>query len=299
MKSEFRNMCFFCSKPIEGKKSMEHIIPNSLLGKLGIKEETITGERKTQYSRIKVPSHPACNNEFGSMYEDRVLELLEDPGSLYELLTAEESSMPITYQSESSASSIITTWLSKIFYGLFYDDFLKTKNESWREVCESIIDSQNFKYVRSSYANGHGFQLPSSLYVFKTSSEATDLITMVDPASILFKIKNLTFILCICDGFLTKNYLFGQALDRLRVWIREEELSNANFPSHKLAFGEILALRSCIPKMPKFIFSEDRVTNVSTFTLAVDPAKQYQIDEDSLSEARSEIFGLFNINLAS
>jgi hypothetical protein len=299
MKSEFKNMCFFCSKPIEGKKSMEHIIPNSLLGKLGIKEETVTGERKTQYSRIKVPSHQACNNEFGSMYEDRVLELLEDPDRLYELLTTEESSLPLTYQPDKSANSIITTWLSKIFYGLFYDDFLKTNNESWRDICESIIDSQNFKFVRSSYANGHGFQLPSSLYVFKTKNDATDLITMVDPSSILFKIKNLTFILCICDGFLTKNYLFGKTLERLRGWVKEEELNNANFPSHKLAFGEILALRICIPKTPKFISSADQITNMSTCTMAADPAKQYQIDDESLSQARSEIFTLFNINLAS
>lgn len=278
---------------------MEHIIPNSLLRKLGIKEETVTGERRTQYSRIKVPSHQACNNEFGSMYEDQVLDLLEDPENLYESLTAEENSFPTTYQPDNSAISIITTWLSKIFYGLFYDDLLKTNDESWREICESIISSQNFEFVRSSYANGHGFQLPSSLYVFKTNNGATDLMTMANPSSILFKIKNLTFILCICDGFLTKNYLFGESLERLRNWVTEEDLNNANFPSHKLAFGEILALRTCIPKTPKFISSENQITNMSTFTMAANPAKQYQIDNESLSQARLEIFTLLNINLAS
>lgn len=278
---------------------MEHIIPNSLLGKLGIKEETVTGERKTQYSRIKVPSHKICNNEFGSAYEDRVLELLEDPDNLYDLLISEENSLPTTYQPDNSANSIITTWLSKIFYGLFYDDLLKTNNEPWREICESIISSQNFEFVRSSYANGYGFQLPSSLYVFKTNNSATDLMTMASPSTILFKIKNLTFILCICDGFLTKNYLFGENLGRLRSWIKEEELNNANFPSHKLAFGEILALRTCIPKSPIFISSENQITNMSTFTMAANPAKQYQIDDDSLSQARSEIFTSLNINLAS
>jgi hypothetical protein len=118
-------------------------------------------------------------------------------------------------------------------------------------------------------------------------------------AAALFKIKNLTFILCICDGFLTKNYLFGESLERLRNWVTEEDLNNANFPSHKLAFGEILALRACIPKTPKFISSENQITNMSTFTMAANPAEQYQIDNESLSQARLEIFTLFNINLAS
>jgi hypothetical protein len=54
---ELNRCCFFCSEIIKGKKSREHIIPNSLLGRLGMKEETVTGERETQYSRIKVPSH--------------------------------------------------------------------------------------------------------------------------------------------------------------------------------------------------------------------------------------------------
>jgi hypothetical protein len=35
---DLRRKCFFCSEEIEGKNSKEHIIPNSLLGKLGIKE---------------------------------------------------------------------------------------------------------------------------------------------------------------------------------------------------------------------------------------------------------------------
>jgi hypothetical protein len=299
VENELNKQCFFCSKNIEGKKSMEHIIPNSLLGKLGIKEETVSGDRKTQYSRIKVPSHQACNNEFGSMYEEKVLGLLDDPDNLYELLIAEEALSPITYQPDESPTSIITTWLSKIFYGLFYDDLLKTNNDSWREICSTLIHGDNFKFVRSSYANGQGFQLPSSLYVFKTNNDTTDLITMAAPSSILFKIKNLTFILCICDGFLTKNYLSGSTLDRLRNWIKHEDLNNVNFPSHKLAFGEILALLNCIPKTPKFAYSENQITNMSAFTMTANPAKQYQIDSVRLREARSEIFNLLKINLSS
>ncbi len=198
---------FFCGEKIEGKKTLEHIIPNSLLGKLGIKEETVTGQRQVQYSRVKVPVHSACNSEFGSQYENRILELLDDVDSLYETLKSEESSMPMMYMPGESITEIMTTWLSKIFYGLFYYDLITSKDEEWKEVCSSLLGGQNFNYVRSSYKYGHGFQLPSSLYVFKTKNSEADLNTIVDPSSILIKIGSLTMILCLCDGFLTKNYL--------------------------------------------------------------------------------------------
>ena len=69
---DMSNTCFFCSKKIDGKKSKEHIISNSLLDMLGIKEETITGkEGEFQYSWLirfvlchRFRSH--CASDFGS-----------------------------------------------------------------------------------------------------------------------------------------------------------------------------------------------------------------------------------------
>ncbi|TOK90400.1 hypothetical protein CGI09_29465, partial [Vibrio parahaemolyticus] len=69
----------------------------------------------------------------------------------------------------------------------------------WKDVCSSIIQSDNFKFVQSSYKQGYGFQLPSSLYVFKTKNTETDLVTIVEPSTLLLKIGSLTFVLCICD----------------------------------------------------------------------------------------------------
>ena len=289
--------CFFCSEVIEGKKSMEHVVPNTLLGRLGIKEETVTGERETQYSRIKVPSHTSCNNEFGSLYEDRILELLEDTDTLYERLREEENSLPMMYQADESITAVITTWLSKIFYGLFYDDYLKTKDESWKAICSSLLESDNFNFVRNSYANGHGFQLPSSLYMFKTNNKQTDLVTIVEPSSILLKVNSITLILCVCDGYLTKNYLLGDSLEILRDHVSKEDINNIEFPSHKLAFAEILALRTCIPKTPKFVYSENQIINMSLSTMAANPDELYKIDTECLNEARAEVLSGFNIRI--
>jgi hypothetical protein len=294
---DLRKVCFFCSKVIDGKKTKEHIIPNRLLGKLGIKEQTITCERITQYSRIKVPSHASCNNGFGSQYEERVLELLDDTDALYEALKAEEHSIPMVYSPEESPTAIITTWLSKIYYGFFYYDYLTTHDETWREICSSVINSHNFNYVRSSYENGHGFQLPSSLYVFKTENTQPDLVTIADPCSILIKINSLTIILCICDGYLTKNYLSGVTLYKLRDSVTLEDKNNIHFPSHKLALGEILALRVCIPKTPKFAASDKQIINMSMSTLAANPDELYRIDPANLNNAREEIFGKLKIEV--
>lgn len=67
-------MCFFCSEPILEKKTKEHIISNTLLGKLGIKEDTLNNDKTLQYSRIKVPAHKKCNDTFGSRYEKKLLD---------------------------------------------------------------------------------------------------------------------------------------------------------------------------------------------------------------------------------
>lgn len=294
---DLRRTCFFCNKIIEEKKTLEHIIPNSLLAKLGIKEVTISGQKETEYSRIKVPSHAICNSEFGSQYENRILELLEDLDSLYETIKSEEAGIAMMYGPDESVTAIVTTWLSKIYYGLFYYDLISAQDDEWKKVCEFIVTGLNFNYVRSSYENGHGFQLPSSLYVFRTNNSQTDLVTLVDPSSILFKIGSLTLILCICDGYLTKNYLNGEALNRLRDWIKREDENNVGFPSHKLALGEIAALRNCIPKTPKFISGNNQIINMSLSTMVANPDEHYAIDDDLLNHARMEIFRDFNIEL--
>jgi hypothetical protein len=287
--TDLRRTCFFCAKEIEEKKTLEHIIPDALLGKMGIKEVEVTGNRVTQYSRIKVPAHSRCNSGFGSKYEDRVLALLEDSDALYKAICDEELSIPMMYGPDESITSIITTWLSKIYYGFFYDDFLKTDSEDWKEICSHMINSPNFDLVRKSYENGHGFQLPSSLFVFKTNNDKFDLVTMVDPSTILIKIGTLTLVLCVCDGYLTKNYLNSDSLGGLREWVGKEDLINRDFPSHKLALAEIVALRTCIPKTPKFSYSNHQIVNMSLSTMVSNPDEVYKIDTEQLKETRREL----------
>ncbi len=285
-----RNSCFFCSQPIVEKKTQEHIIPNSLLGKLGIKEQTVVGRSSFQYSRVKVPAHGTCNSSFGSFYEREIIKLLEDTDKLYDDLKIEENRVSLQYSPSDLITMLVSTWLSKIYYGLFYNDFLKIDDYEIKETAKSIIDTDNFRIIQNAYKDGVGFCLPSSLYVFKSNQDFFDLQTIIYPQTILMKVNTLIMILCIEDGFLTKKYLGRETLSEFRKKLEVEESNNDRFPLHLFALSEILALRLCIPKTPSFIYSDKQIANMSFFTLVQNPNEFYKVDGKHVTEKRNEIF---------
>lgn len=287
---KMRASCFFCSKLINEKKSLEHIIPDSLLGKLGLKEQLVDGVSSFQYSRVKVPAHKTCNNEFGSTYENKLLNLFSNTDKLFEELKSEENELPSEYQPNNSPTILISTWLSKVYYGLYYHDFLKVDNNEFREKTRNIIDADNFKMIQSAYKDGVGFCLPSSLFVFKSKNDFFDLQTFIYPQTILMKINTLIMILCIEDGFLTKKYLNSEILNSFREKLEAEEINN-NFPLHLYALSEIMALRISIPKSPSFIYSDKKIANMSFFTLAQNPNEYYKVDGKEVAEIRNKILG--------
>ncbi|WP_397362270.1 hypothetical protein [Olleya sp. R77988] len=297
--NDIKKICYFCSKPIEDKKTLEHIIPNSLLGKLGIKEDELKGEGAFQYSRIKVPAHSSCNSGFGSEYENRIIELLDSPKQLYEDLKAEERGMLMQYGPDKSLTMLISTWLSKIYYGLFYNDYLKLEESEYTKIAKSIIESSNFKMIQEAYQDGVGFCIPSSLYVFTSENESFDLRTMIYPQTILMKVKSLTMILCIGDGFLTKNYLNNGILEDYRKFLSKEEKKESRFPVHLYGLAEIIALRMHIPKEPSYLYSkkEKEIFNMSLTTGVNNPEEYYKVDETSIMKKRVEILKEWNVKI--
>ena len=292
-----RRTCFFCSEIIEDKKTQEHIIPDSLLGKLGIKEETVTGKGVFQYSRLKVPAHKNCNSNFGSEYENEILKLLDEPEELFNTLKNEEYGTSIIYSPDNSATSLISTWLSKIYYGLFYNDYLKINDLENKETAEKIINTDNFRMIQNAYKDGVGFCLPSSLYVFESEKDFFDLKTFVYPKIIMIKIKKLVFILTIEDGFLMKNYLNGELISDFRESLLSEEQKNDEFPLHLYALAEIMALRMSISKTPSFVYSQKEIMNMSLSTMVKNPEEYYKVDEELIAETRNEILESFNVKI--
>lgn len=285
-----KRACFFCAQPLNGKKSLEHIIPDSLLGRLGLKEQYLGGLADIQYSRIKVPAHPKCNNEFGSAYEHRVLKLLGDTSRLFSDLIDDDQGVMIEYSQNQSPTMIVSTWLAKVYYGLFYNNLLKAEEHQDRTGYAQIVGSPNFETVQNAYRNGTGFCLPSSLYVLESRNTFFDLRTMIFPRSILVKVDRLTMILCLEDGFLTKHYLGGDLLAELRTKLGKHEANHPDFPIHLFAFAEIQALRSCIPKSPSFLYTDEQVWNTSKLTFAADPVSRYAVDSNEVRALREAIF---------
>lgn len=282
--------CFFCNELIRSKKSLEHIIPDSLLGKLNIKEERVKGIGDFQYSRVKVPAHKTCNSEFGSRYEDLILKLLEKPDELYEELLKEmPTSVTFNNYPDGSKSSLISTWLSKIYYGLFYNNYLKVSDHPKTKISGEIINSFNFQLVRQGYKLNLGFNTPSSLYVFKTSTQDFNLITVIHPSSIMIKIGEIVFILLIADGLLCYNYLNKLNLENLRGWLKENKELNPDFPEELFAFKEVLALRASIRKEPNFVVTNNMIVNMSFSTYVKDPDEYYKINDEELESNRAEI----------
>jgi hypothetical protein len=195
----------------------------------------------------------------------------------------------LSYSPAIDDESVITTWMSKIYYGLFYNDYVKLEDSEWRQICESLLSRQNFKMIQNAYARNYGFSLPSSLFVFKSTDTVFDVKTFVDPMVIMIKIKTLIFVLCIEDGFLTKTYLNNSLLNDFKSRLYKEQKCNPDFPIHLYVLAEILALRINIPKTPKFVISNGRILNTSFMTLASNPETLYAINEDELNISRTEI----------
>lgn len=295
MKSEYFKNCFFCNKEITEKKTLEHIIPDSLLGKLKIKEKTLTSEFTIQYSRIKVPAHSNCNSNFGSEFENKIIKLLEKPNYLYEAINS-DNQLDWIYSYSEAPTSLIITWLSKIYYGLFYSDFLKTKNEEWRKICFKIISNENFKLTQKAYQIKSGFNLPSSLYAFKTTKKDFNLRTLIYPSSILISINGLILILSIADGFLCKNYLNSSNLLNLKNFLNMNDNIDT-FPTDLFALAEISALRLNIPKNPNFIYTDNEIINLSLSTMVNNPKEFYKVNADNIENDRNKILKNFGIKI--
>lgn len=297
--SKLRSTCFFCSKTISGKKSQEHIIPDSLLGRFDLKEERLIGKGDFLYSRVKVPAHEHCNKTFGSRYENKALELLNDPEKLYYDIVSEEDSISWEYGPWYDSVSIISTWMSKLYYGVFYNDLLKVDDQAYKRNCYDLIKCQNFELIQKSYKHGYGFCLPSSLFAFMSQYEDFDFRTYLNPNVVLLKIGKLSLLLCIADGHLTKSYLDSQALTSLRKHILKMEKRNSKFPSHIYFFGEVVAHRLAIPRSPKIISVEDTIVNLSLSSSVNNPYEYYKINNRKLDEIRVDLLQRLGFSIDS
>lgn len=294
-----KETCFFCSEVIVDKPTKEHIISNTLLGKLGIKEDSLNNKKTLQYSRLKVPAHATCNNTFGSQYEERIINLLDNPDRLFNNLSSRDMGVNIFHEPSSADELIISTWLTKIYYGLFYNDALKETDNEKKELARETVDEYNFKFMQSAYKDGLGFCLPSSLFIFKSNKDFFDLRTYIYPRMIMIKIKKLIFILVIGDGYLTQSYVSNEDLINYNKKILDNENADERYPLHLDALSQVMALRLLIPKSPSFIFTDGKIINTSMNTMVNNPSEFYKVDNTKLEKLKNEILRGLGVEVLS
>lgn len=287
-------ICFFCGKLILEKISKEHVVPEFLLNEAKIKIDKITtsGYSK-EYSRIKVPSHLICNTGFGSRYENAIKDFLKKPTQLFKEIESQELVGNIQYGPSDGLATVFATWLSKIYYGLFYYDFLYG-SEELKQRASSIVNDYNFSLIQDSYKKGHGFCLPSSLFAMKTFDKSFDLRTLIVPSAILLKIRNFAYVLLVGDGNLVTNYIDRKSLNQYKKDLYQEEQKNfklkKRFPSYLEFFSELLAVRMLIPKTPRFLASSNEIVNLSFSTMSRNPQKRYAIKKKEVGTLKKILF---------
>lgn len=218
-----RPNCFFCNQKIEKKTTKEHIIPDFLLNEMGIKENKIGGHNPKIYSRIKVQAHKECNDTFGSRYESHIKELLKNKFALSSKINSSEIQRGHITSPREDPSSIIKTWLTKIYYGFYYYDSVHGPNEEYKHTCKQIITAHNFKMMQAAYKINKGFQLPSSLFSFYVKNSDFDFKTFIHPQVIMLKIQRLLLIQCIGDMNFTRAAIGSNNLNGLQKHIELEE----------------------------------------------------------------------------
>src|SRR3979409_15634 len=78
------NRCFYCNKLLKSNHSKEHVFPQWLQDRFGIRDKTITliNGTRIQYAKLTVPCCKPCNNVHLSKLENRVkTTLFERPFS--------------------------------------------------------------------------------------------------------------------------------------------------------------------------------------------------------------------------
>jgi len=285
-------VCFLCGLNIDGKSHDEHIFPDSFLNQHSLKNEKVTlsdGESIT-YSRIKVDAHQRCNNEFGSRYESRILNLLSSVTTHSDVLEKMHLSAEIMHIPSSEPVKLLTTWFCKIFYGMNWFDSHR-KNHKYPEYQNLLRSNQlsdaNLKLLQKAYQLGKGFNLPSSIYYLKLDSPVQlpfDQGFMQHPPIIWMKTQEHFFMIAIADGQLAYNYIDEDLIGQMK----EQFIRGGKHPLFFLIpLSHLIAVARNLPKSPSFVIGQDSIINMSLTTLST---KQFNIDSDQVNRDANRIY---------
>jgi len=278
-----RGICFFCGEHINQNATKEHIFPQNLLKRFSLKEENFSGQNFNliQYSRCKVNAHRECNNECGSVYEQKILKIIEsfinERERIKEFHLSPDDLLPYNenasiYRPSEDDRAILSTWLIKLYYGIIWYEAMQPGPSFFL----SKLQEPSFKLMQKSYQHGYGFNMPSSVYCLECNSEVPfDWGMMVAWDIFWIKIGKLLFMININDGNL---------LDLETEFLCKQPWNAAHHP-----FGFIYPLSEFVTASrlikerhpPKYILddSNEWLANESLLTLSKLSEKRKRFEE--------------------
>ena len=280
--------CFFCGEEISERTHNEHVFPNAFLRKWNLKEKTFTlfSGDTCLYSRLKVDSHQNCNNESGSRYEEKVLEILNELDSNQasfenQFYLEKPSTSNLICKPSDDIRALLSTWFIKLFYGPIWFE-ARLRNYNNREIQSELFNmlkNESFKLLQKSYKIRKGFNLPSSIYYLRLNStpeSSFDYGSTFDPLIFWIRLQNDFFMIAIGDGELARNYI---SLDKIKEDC-EKDRENPLFFLKPLSY--FIAVRTHIPRSPSFVINhEGWIMNMSQMTGST---KTFGIDCETVKE---------------
>lgn len=283
--------CFFCGGEISGKRSREHIFGDGFLGYISLKEGKLTSSQPhpTSYSKLKVASHKACNNQEGSWFESYVLSIIRTmDGNLDHLAGVHTSTGDCINEALRQA---FAQWLAKLYFGLIYweaglKNHVDPAHQRW--LCE-VLDSPQFAYLRRCYTDNLGFRLPSSLFHFRVPDPPSptfrfDFGNGLPHGLIYIRFRNHLLISALGDGNLVREWFTDAHVKQCQAQIIEQSGSDPIAYLHAVA--HIWAVREWLPVQPLIEFHEGGIEDRSRQSLVQRPS----IDGEAVNTRAREIF---------
>lgn len=285
-------ICFLCGEEIIGKSTREHIIGDSFLKKLNLKNKKYTFNRarsQREYSRLKLPAHgKPCNNELGSRFEEYIISLLETFDDNFDLLRNLHN--PKGDATLLAVKEALTQWLAKIYVGLVYweSEFGGHKDKSYQNQLSSQLNLSLLSQLQTCFRNEWTFNVPSSLYYFRTPPMDSgrmdfDFATGLPLGLIYLKFHNHLLVACIADGYLTEEWFTNhQYLEAQRVL----DIHPKDCLSYLHPMAHIWSVRENLPVAPKLTYTEEGIVDSSREGFLDKPP----ICEKSVNKRAAEIY---------
>lgn len=260
--------CFLCGHEIHGKRSREHIFGNKFLERFVLKEQRVNFAENgaTEYSRIRVPSHPECNSGHGSKFEDAILDVIDNIEHNLDVMRDLHSPRPKSLTV--AIRERLSMWLCKLYHGLSYWEYHRTEHPDteYQALVGEALETDLFRYMQGCFARDYAFYCPSSLYYFnipdaESSPVSFDFATRHEVGGAYIKFDNHLLVVVLGDGFLTQHYLNNAMYDVIQNHINKT--SDTNPLAYLLAVSHVWAVRKSLPIEPKLVFGADGIKDVS------------------------------------